>query len=438
MRADQIRTRGHRAIRRYLLLGAVGLILLVGGVGGWAATAQLAGAVIAPGMLVVESDVKKVQHPTGGIVGELRVRNGDHVKAGEVVLRLDAIQVQAHLQIILKQIDELMARQARAEAERDGEPKITFPEDLISRRTKDPVVERLIIGEMRLFITKFKSREGQKAQLQERIGQLKEQIQGLNEQIVAKQQEITLIQQELKGIRELWQKNLVAIARVTALERDAARLIGDRGVLISNIAQAKGRITETELAILQIDQDLRTEVGKDIAEIRGKLSELHERRVAAEDQLNRIDVRAPLDGFVHQLAIHTVGGVISPGEVIMLIVPQRDALTVEAKVPPQDIDQLHLGQYAVIRFSSFNRRTTPELNGAVTFVSADISTDQKTGIGYYTMRIGISAEELSRLGDVKLVPGMPLEAFVKTDDRTVMSYLLKPLHDQIMKAFRER
>jgi HlyD family secretion protein len=354
------------------------------------------------------------------------------------VLRLDAIQVQANLQIILKQIDELMARQARAEAERDGEPKITFPEDLISRRTKDPVVERLIIGEMRLFITKFKSREGQKAQLQERIGQLKEQIQGLNEQIVAKQQEITLIQQELKGVRELWQKNLVAIARVTALERDAARLIGDRGVLISNIAQAKGRITETELAILQIDQDLRTEVGKDIAEIRGKLSELHERRVAAEDQLNRIDVRAPLDGFVHQLAIHTVGGVISPGEVIMLIVPQRDALTVEAKVPPQDIDQLHLGQYAVIRFSSFNRRTTPELNGAVTFVSADISTDQKTGIGYYTMRIGISAEELSRLGDVKLVPGMPLEAFVKTDDRTVMSYLLKPLHDQIMKAFRER
>jgi HlyD family secretion protein len=226
---------------------------------------------------------------------------------------------------------------------------------------------------------------------------------------------------------------------VTALERDAARLEGERGSLVSSIAQTKGKMTETELQILQIDQDLRTEVGKDLAEIRGKLAELVEKRVAAEDQLKRVDIRAPQDGLVHQLAIHTVGGVITPnGEPLMLIVPKADALTVEAKIAPQDIDQVRIGHRAVLRFSAFNQRTTPELTGTVSLVSADITKDEKTGSSFYTVRIGLTAAEIARLNGLKLVPGMPVESFIQTGERTVLSYLTKPLTDQITKAWREK
>jgi HlyD family secretion protein len=231
----------------------------------------------------------------------------------------------------------------------------------------------------------------------------------------------------------------VQFNRVTTLERDGAKLEGERGSLIASIAQAKGKIAETELRILQVDEDMRQEVGKDLADIRAKVSELVEKRVSAEDQLKRVDIRAPQDGFVHQLAVHTVGGVITPqGEPLMLIVPEADKLIVEAKVQPQDIDQLHVGQAAVLRFSAFNQRTTPEVNGVVSVVSADVSQDQKTGATFYTIRVDVAAEELSRLGSVKLVPGMPVEAFVQTTPRTVLSYLVRPLHDQITKAFREK
>src|SRR5215204_171211 len=369
----------HRSIRRHLVAGVALVVLLAGGVGGWAATTEFAGAVIAPGNLVVETNVKKVQHPTGGVVGELRVRDGDTVKAGDVVVRLDDTVTRANLAIVVKSLDELSARQARLEAERDGTQAPSFPADLPARRS-DPEVARLIAGEQKLFETRRSARQGQKAQLKERVGQLQEQIAGLTDQIAAKRREIVLIGEELKGVRELWQKNLVQIQRVTALERDAARLEGERGSLVSSIAQAKGKITETELQILQIDQDLGTEVGKELAEIRGKVSELVEKRVAAADQLKRIDIRAPQDGKVHQLSVHTVGGVITPnGEPLMLIVPRADALTVEARIAPQEIDRVRRDQRAVLRFSAFNQRTTPELNGTVSVVSADISTDQKTG-----------------------------------------------------------
>src|SRR3954465_11410127 len=380
-----------RSMRRTLVGGTAVACLLAFGIGGWAATTELAGAVIAPGSLVVDTNVKKVQHPTGGVVGELRVRDGDHVRAGDVVVRLDDTQTRANLAIITKSLDELAARQARDEAERDGAKKVVFPAELLAR-IQDPGVARVVQGEQKLFEIRRAAREGQAAQLRERIAQLREQIQGLSDQVGAKRREIDLIGQELKGVRELWSKNLVQLTRVTALERDAARLEGERGSLVSTIAQTKGKITETELQILQIDQDLRTEVGKDLAEIRGKVSELVEKRVTAEDQLKRVDIRAPQDGTVHQLSVHTVGGVVMPnGEPLMLIVPRGDALTVEARIPPQEIDQVQVDQRAVLRFSAFNQRTTPELNGAVSVVSADISTDPKTGAAYYTVRISISA-----------------------------------------------
>jgi HlyD family secretion protein len=434
---SEIKTQTQRSIRRHLVAGVAAVVLLAGGVGGWATTTQLAGAVIAPGQLVVENAVKKVQHPTGGVVGELRVHEGDHVKAGDVVVRLDETQTRANLQVLLKSLDEIAARQAREEAERDDQ-KIAFPTDLLARMS-DPDVAHVVEGERKLFEIRRAAQAGRKAQLNEQIAQLQEQIKGLNEQVVGKAREMDWIGQELKGVRELWQKNLVQFNRVTTLERDAAKLEGERGSLIASIAQAKGKIAETELRILQVDEDMRSEVGKDLAEIRAKRSELVEKRVAAEDQLKRVDIRAPQDGFVHQLAVHTVGGVItSLGEPLMLIVPEADKLVVEAKVQPQDIDQLHVGQTAVLRFSAFNQRTTPELNGSVTMVSADVSVDQKTEKTWYTIRVGVLAEELLRLGDLKLVPGMPVETFVQTSPRTVMSFLVKPVHDQITKAFREK
>src|SRR5215207_584811 len=425
------------SIRRHLVLGVALVVLLAGGVGGWAATTEIAGAVIAPGALVVESNIKKVQHPTGGVVGELRVRDGQTVREGDVVVRLDETVTQANLAMVVKSLDELYARRARLEAERDGEAKIKVGPEL-ARRLADPDVARVVTGEQKLFEIRRAAREGQKAQLKERVGQLREQILGLNEQIVAKKREIELIGQELKGVRELWSKNLVQITRVTALERDAARLEGERGALVSSIAQTKGKITETELQILQGDQDLRTEVGKELAEIRAKVSELVEKKVAAEDQLKRVDIRAPQDGKVHQLSVHTVGGVVTPSEPLMLIVPIADVLTVEVKIAPQDIDQVRVGQKAVLRFPAFNQRTTPELSGEVTRVSADTTQDQKTGATFYTVRIGLAEAEIARLNGLRLVPGMPVESFIQTGDRTVLSYLTKPLTDQIAKAFKER
>jgi HlyD family secretion protein len=425
------------SIRTHVTAGIAAVILLVAGVGGWAMTTELAGAVVGSGVLVVDTNVKKVQHPTGGVVGELRVREGDRVAVGDILLRLDETVTRANLAIVIKSLDELSARQARLEAERDSADAVVFPDRLIAR-ADNLDVSRTMTGEQKLFELRKTARLGQKAQLRERIGQLQGEAQGLAGQANAKKREIELIDTELVGVRDLWKKNLIPISRVTALEREAVRLDGERNQLIASVAQSKGKTTETELQIIQIDQDLRTEVAKELAEIRGKTAELVERQIAAEDQLKRIDIRSPQDGIVHQLAVHTVGGVINAGEPLMLIVPEGDELTVEAKIAPQDIDQLALAQRAVLRFSAFNQRTTPEINGLVTKISADITQDQKTGASFYTLRITMSPTEVGRLNGLKLIPGMPVETFVQTGERTVMSYLVKPLHDQIMKAFRER
>jgi HlyD family secretion protein len=426
-----------RSIRIHLLIAIVVAILLVGGIGGWAATSEFAGAVIAQGSLVVDSSVKKVQHPTGGVVAELRVRDGDIVKEGEIVIKLDDTQTRANLQIVTKGLDELAARKAREEAEIDGMETVTFPSELMARQG-DPDIDRILVGETRLFEIRRKTRDGLKGQLNERIAQSQEEITGLVAQVDSKDKQIEWIKKELEGVRELWNKQLVQFTRVTALEREQARLEGERGQLVASIAQSKGKISETKIQILQIDQDMRTEDGKDLAEIRGKNAELVEKKVAAEDQLKRIDIRAPQDGMVHQLDVHTVGGVVTQGQPIMLIVPAADKLIVEAKVQPQDIDQLHIGQSAVLRFTSFNMRTTPEVNGSVQVVSADVTQDQRTGASYYTVRIAVSPQEIARLGEVKLVPGMPVEVFIQTNVRTVVSYFMRPFHDQIAKVFREK
>jgi HlyD family secretion protein len=424
-------------VRGYMLAGAAVILLLVGGVGVWAAQTEIAGAVIAMGTVVVETNIKKVQHPTGGIVGEIRVKNGDRVTAGDLLMRLDETVTRANLQMVSKQLDELQVREARLKAERDGAQDFRLP-GALAPRAEEPAIKEIFSGEHSLFRSRGDSREGQKAQLKERIFQLNEEYAGVTGQILSKAREIELIGTELANMQTLEEKQLVTSSKMVSLRREAARLEGERGQLRASAAQAKGKIAEIELQILRIDQDMRTEIVQELRDNQSKQAEFVERRVAAEDQLKRIEIRAPQSGIVHQLAVHTVGGVINAGEAVLLIVPKGDKLVVEAKIAPQDIDQVLQSRTALVRFAAFNQRTTPEVTGLIRSIAADLIQDVRSGESFYTARIEIPDAELLRLADRKLVPGMPAEVHVRTQDRTALSYLLKPLEDQIARAFKER
>ena len=429
----------YQSIQRYLTVGFAIVAFLIFGIGGWAATIPLEGAVVAQGSIVVDSNVKKVQHLSGGIVKEIRVREGDHVKAGDILVRLDETQTKAANSVVITNLDELIAQQARLESERDGADHVVFPGTFVTRaQDSQSDAARTMIAEQKLFELRREARDGKKAQLKERVAQLRKEIQGYIGQTTAKEREIALINKELEGVRELREKNLVPLTRLTALERDAARIEGERNQLIAATAQSEGKVTETELQIIQVDQDLRSEVAKDLGETRAKVSEFVERKAATDDQLKRTEIRAPQNGIVQQLTVHTVGGVVAAGDPMMLIVPDADVLIVEVKIAPQDIDQLYAGQAATLRFTAFNMRTTPEIKGSVNFISADITQDQRTGIGYYVARIALDPSEVARLGDVKLIPGMPVIAFIKTSERTMLSYLTRPLRDQVERAFKEK
>ena len=378
------------AIRRYTIAGGAVVLFLIGGVGVWAGTMQIAGALIAPGTIVVNSNVKKIQHPTGGVVGEVHAHDGDRVRAGDLLVRLDDTVARANLAIVTKGLTELQARKARLSAERDRSDTISFPDELL-KHSDDPDVAQVLAAERKLFDLRRASRAGQKAQLRERIEQLGKEINGFISQQASKEKEVTLIERELTGVRDLFQKSLVPITRVTALERDATRLDGERGQLIASVAQAKGKVAELNLQIIQVDEDASSDVAKEMRETDGKIGEYVERKIAAADQLKRTDIRSPQDGTVFQSTVHTVGGVIPAGEPIMLVVPDAEKLAVEARVNPQDIDKVQVSQSAVLRFSAFDARTTPEISGKVTRVSADTTTDQRTGLSYYTIRIALNA-----------------------------------------------
>lgn len=426
------------ATRRSLQRHMVGVLAVLGlalSAGAWAGATELSGAIIATGSLVVETNIKKVQHPTGGVVAELNVQEGRRVRPGELLIRLDATTTRANLDAVTKSLWELEARAARLEAERDGRPDVTFSKDLLDAGTD---VARIVDGERRLFRFRREALTGQKAQLKERVGQLSEEIRGMTEQAEAKGQEANIIEREYQGVMDLWRKNLIQMSRVTSLEREIARIKGERGALVANIAGTRGKVSETELQVIQLEQNLRSEVAKELAEIRAKSATLVEQKVTALDQLKRIDIRAPQAGYVHELSVHTVGGVISPGEAIMLVVPNADTLVAEVRVAPQDIDRVRVGQGASLRFPSFDQRVTPELTGTVSRVAADVSEDKRTGVSYYLVRLSVTKEELARLDGAQLVPGMPVEAFIRTADRTVFSYLTKPLADQARRAFREK
>jgi HlyD family secretion protein len=314
-------------------------------------------------------------------------------------------------------------------------PKL--PQELASRLgNKD--VEQLFSSEKSLFEARASARQSQKELLRGQIGQLGQQISGLDAQIRSKAAQLRLITGELEGIQSLYDKHLVPLTRLTALQREAARLDGERGQLVSTIAETQAKISGAELQIVRIDQEFRAEVTKDLRESQDKEAELAERSVAAQDQLNRIIIRAPSSGVVHELSAHTIGGVIGPAEVIMVIVPDLDDLQIEARLSPNDIDQVRIGQKAIVRFPAFNQRTTPQLSGTVSYVSADLSHDQQTHAAYYTIKAILSREELERLGDLQLVSGMPAELFLETGSRTMMSYLLKPITDQLRRTFNQR
>ncbi|MES5097995.1 HlyD family type I secretion periplasmic adaptor subunit [Agrobacterium sp. BA1120] len=425
-----------RSIRAHLLAGVVMGVVLVGGAGAWASVTSLSGAVVAPGHFVVDSYVKKVQHPTGGVVGEILVRDGDVVKAGDVVMRLDATQTRANLAIVTKRLDELTARLSRLEAERDDMEQISYPSELLARRG-DPDVASAILSETRLFEFRKESRQGKKAQLLERIAQSHYEIEGLKAQETAYAQGIDVLKKEIASLSSLREQGVVSDQRLNSLKTQIATFGGERGEKIAYQAQVGGRIAETQLQILQVDQDLKSEVGRELREVQAQIGEYVERKISAEDSLKRIDIIAPQSGTVHQLMVHTVGGVISPAEDIMSIVPEGDELVLEVQIAPKDIDQISIGHEAVLRMSAFSQRTTPQLNARVTRIAPDLATNERTGASYYVVRLTVAEPELARLKDLTLVPGMPAEAMIKTQDRTALSYLMKPLSDQINRAFRE-
>jgi HlyD family secretion protein len=343
--------------------------------------------------------------------------------------------------VITNQLDELVMRQARLSAERDAASSLATPPEF-KIRLGEANIAQIVAGERLLFESRRTGRAGQKSQLRERIAQLNEEIGGLKAQGISKGDEIGLIRKELTELAPLEAKNLVPASKMTQMRREATRIDGERAQVTATLAQAKGKIAETELQIIQIDQDMRTEVMKDLRDAQGKVAELTERKVAAEDQLKRIEIRAPQDGIVHQMAVHTVGGVISPTEPVMLIVPKGDALVVEAKIAPQDIDHVKTGQTAFVRFPAFNQRTTPEFEGTVSRISADISKDGGLAPGqaqapFYVARITLD-DEHGKAGKLRLLPGMPAEVHFQTSERTALSYLVKPLRDQIAKAFNEQ
>ena len=425
-----------RSLNRHVAVVGVLSIALVCGIGGWAATTELSSAVIGEGVIVVDGDVKKVQHLTGGIVSELLVSENDHVTAGQVLIRLDGTTTRANLSIVESTLAQLYARRARLKAERIGAESFEVEEN-IADLTSSTSAEKLLDGEQKLFDSRRSALIGMKSQLASRKDQLGEQIKGLVVQINATNDSLGLIEQELEGIDTLYKKGLVTLQRLNTLKRARADLQGNSGQEIAAKAEAEGKAIEIDRQSIQLDEDRRSEIAKDLTDVEAQTAEYEERRETALDQLHRLDITAPLTGRVHELSVHTVNGVIDPGQTLMLVVPENNELMVEAKVATRDIDQVHVGQSVDVRFSAFDQRTTPDVSGEITSIAPDIVKDERTGVSYYPLRVKPKAESIARMKTIKLYPGMPAEVFIKIGDRTVISYLTKPLTDQMQHVFRQ-
>ncbi|MBY5898908.1 HlyD family type I secretion periplasmic adaptor subunit [Rhizobium leguminosarum] len=433
---NKVISESKRSLNRHVAVVGALSIALVCGIGGWAATTELSSAVIGEGVIVVDGDVKKVQHLTGGIVSELLVAENDHVTAGQVLIRLDGTTTRANLSIVESTLAQLYARRARLKAERIGADSFEVEEN-ITDLTSSTSAAKLLDGEQKLFDSRRTALIGMKSQLASRKDQLAEQVKGLVVQINATSDSLGLIEQELEGIDTLYKKGLVTLQRLNTLKRARADLQGNSGQEIASKAEAEGKAIEIDRQSIQLDEDRRSEIAKDLTDVEAQIAEYEERRGTALDQLHRLDITAPLTGRVHELSVHTVNGVIDPGQTLMLVVPENNELTVEAKVATRDIDQVHVGQSVDVRFSAFDQRTTPDVSGEITSIAPDIVKDERTGISYYPLRVKPKAESIARMKTIKLYPGMPAEVFIKIGDRTVISYLTKPLTDQMQHVFRQ-
>ncbi|WP_109316416.1 HlyD family type I secretion periplasmic adaptor subunit [Pseudovibrio ascidiaceicola] len=424
------------SIRFHLICAGLLVVILVGGVGLWGGLMEIRGAIIAPGTIVVETNTKNVQHMEGGIVRSIMVTDGDTVDAGETLLRLDDTVTRANLAVVTKQLDNLYSQEARLIAERDGEEEILFP----TRAADDAhsqVLNTIQEGQRRMMVAKTKNLRGRQDQMRAQIQQYKKQIDGLSQQRDAKEIEISLIDGELEDLNKLLAKKLVTESRVTALKREKTKLQGEYGDFIAQIAKTEEAIAERNIQIMQIEEDVLTKTLEQLQQVRAEIAQLEEKKIAAQDQLMRMEIKSPQSGTIHDLTIHTIGGVIAPGEIVMQVVPREDVLVIEAQVQPIDVDQLTPNQEATIRLPSFDQRTTPELTAAVKTISPDLLEDPKTGLSFYMAELTISEDELDKLGGKNLVPGMPVEAFIQTENRTVISYIMKPMVDQIAHAMRE-
>ncbi len=415
--------------------GLVLVVLLVVGCGGWAAMARLEGAVITIGVVKVDQNLKEVQHRDGGIIKSLAVRQGGLVKEGQILATLDDVQVKAELLIVRSQLAEALGRRARLIAERDNLSSIAFPDELQGLANSAGAV---IHGETRLFAGNKRGRDSQKEQLELSISQTGEEINGMESRLAAKLQEIKLVGDEREKLAGLFEKKIVEYARVYSAHRDWARILGERGEIEASIARAKVRTSEIKVQIIAVDQNASTEAQRDLRTVDARIAELNERKLAIEDRLSRTEIRAPVSGYINELFVHTVGGVITPAAKIATIVPESAELKFEVKISPVDIDQVRAGQPARVRLTSFNRNTTPEMKAQVVMVSPASARDPSTGQEHYIAYVQLTEDALSQMSGIRLVPGMPAEVFVSTQERTAVSYLMKPFTDQLNKAFRER
>ncbi|WP_299619848.1 HlyD family type I secretion periplasmic adaptor subunit [Pelagibius sp.] len=423
--------------RPIIFAGLTVVALTFAGFFGWAAYAELSSAVIASGTVTVDSNRKAIQHIEGGIVKEILVRNGDAVRRDQLLVRLDETRAQASLAILQGRLDEALANEARLIAERGDAESIAFPEGLLAR-VSDPQVGDSLKGQQSLFDARRETLKGEIEIYRERIAQVGEQISGLRAQQKSKARQIELIGEELEGLRKLLAKGFAEKTKVLALEREAARLGGERGEHIAEIAAAKTSISQAELEILQLRKGFRESVEIELRQVRAEIFDLRERVTTSRFVLDHLEVRAPEDGVVVGLEVYAPGQVVQPGATILELVPVNDELIVEARVLPFDIDSLALGLEADVIFTAFQQRTTPKLKGQVAYFSADRFEDQRSGEAYYLARISIPEAEVARLGEEQVLrPGMPADVMIKTGERTALDYLIQPIKDSVTRAWRE-
>jgi len=420
-----------------MIAGAAIMAAFFLGLGGWAAFAPLNSAAVAPAVVKVEGNRKSVQHLEGGIVKELRVREGDKVATEQTLILLDDTQARAAVDVYSKQYDELTAQEARLIAERDGAAAVQFPQALIARRA-EPDVAAIIAGQTNLFKSRRTTLTGTVDVLRKKISQTQEQIVGLEGQAAAYKRQLQSTHNENNGLRDLFKKGYVPRQRMLELERSEAALEGQIAEVSSNILRARQSIEEVNVQIVQAQSDRLAQVANDLRDVQVKLLEIGPKVSSAKETLRRTEIRSPYAGVVVGLTAFSVGGVISPGEKIMDVVPEKGGLIVEATVAPEDVKDLHVGMRAEVHLTAYKQRTVPIIHGKVLQVSADRLTDTKTGAGYYLAQIKVDEQELAELKDVRLAPGMPALVMIPTGERSALDYLLRPLTDSLRKSFREQ